>query len=67
MSAVWLARWGQVLDQGVDAVLEVLTSTSPPAVELRQNSPFAGVLTDAERAAVQTSFRAHWRRDHSAA
>jgi excisionase family DNA binding protein len=67
MSAGWLARWVRVLDQGVDDVLDVLTSPSPLAVELRQNSPFAGILTDAERTAVQAAFRAHWRRDHPAA
>lgn len=67
MSRVWLSHWQAVLDRGVDAVLQALASTSAEAVELRQNSPFAGILTDQERAAVQASFRTHWRRTHHAA
>ena len=67
MSASWLARWQRVLDDGVDAVLDTLTSRAALAVELRQNSPFAGALTDQQRAAALTAFRDHWRRDHAAA
>jgi hypothetical protein len=67
MSTVWLSRWQDVLDHGVDTVLDTLTSRSEEAIELRQNSPFAGVLSEHERAAVQTAFRAHWRSAHHAA
>lgn len=67
MSAAWLGRWVEILDRGVDITLDVLTSRSPGAVELRQNSPFAGVLTDDERTRVLAAFRSHWRRDHTAA
>jgi excisionase family DNA binding protein len=67
MSAVWLARWRGVVEDGVDAVLHVLTSGSGRAVELRQNSPFAGVLTEDERAAVLAAFGRHWRSAHTAA
>jgi excisionase family DNA binding protein len=67
MSAAWLARWAEILDRGVDATLDVLTSRAPSAVELRQNSPFAGVLTDDERTRALAAFRTHWRRDHTAA
>lgn len=56
MSAHWLDEWASVLDRGPDAVLETLTSRSPHAVELRQNSPFAGVLPDDERRAVLRAF-----------
>jgi hypothetical protein len=66
MAAAWLAEWVSVLDAGVDAVLDVLTSRSPRAVELRQNSPFAGVLTGSERSKVAAAFTTHWRRDHAA-
>jgi hypothetical protein len=51
----------------VDAVLDVLTSRSGMAVELRQNSPFAGVLTQRDRARVLAAFREHWQVDHTAA
>ena len=67
MSAVWLAKWSETLSQGVDVTLDVLSSSSPGAVELRQNSPFSGVLTADERARVLAAFRAHWRREHAAA
>ena len=55
-----------VLDDGVEAVLDVLTSRSPQAVELRQNSPFAGVLPEAERRAVLATFASSWRGDRAA-
>lgn len=67
MSAAWLDRWQAVLARGLDATLDALTSRSAEAIELRQNSPFAGVLTEDERTAVHRSFRAHWRREHTAA
>lgn len=60
MTARWLTRWQEVFDRGLDAVFEALTSSAAWAVELRQNSPFAGVLPEQERAAVLASFRAHW-------
>jgi excisionase family DNA binding protein len=66
MSAVWLAEWQAVLDEGEDAVFTVLTSAEPQAVELRQNSPFAGVLSPEERAAALAAFRDHWHRVHAA-
>ncbi len=54
-----LAEWEQLLSAPVnlEAVAETLTSKSQRARELRQSSPFAGVLTDRERAAVLGSFR----------
>src|SRR2546425_9344728 len=66
MASAWLDRWQTVLDDGVEAVLEVLTSRSPLAVELRQNSPFAGALPEAERHAVLAAFASRWRRDRAA-
>lgn len=46
-----------LLDGPLDEILAVLTSASPEAVELRQNSPFAGVLDEQERAATLAAFR----------
>jgi excisionase family DNA binding protein len=66
MTAHWLNRWQEVLDSGEDAVFSVLTSPSAHAVELRQNSPFAGVLSEQERAAALQAFRDHWRQAHAA-
>lgn len=64
MTARWLDQWQKVLDAGVDAVADVLTSQGPAALELRQNSPFAGVISEEVRSRVLASFARHWRRDH---
>jgi excisionase family DNA binding protein len=58
----WLKRWQTVLDQGPEAVMETLTSTAPEAAELRQNSPFPGVLPEKERRQVLESFGKYWTR-----
>ena len=60
----WLDRWDAVLEQGVEAVLEALTSTSEIAVRLRKASPFAGVLTEVERRAILLAY-AESRRGHA--
>jgi len=64
MTARWLDQWQEVLDAGVDAVADALTSQGPAALELRQNSPFAGVISEEVRSRVLASFVRHWRRDH---
>jgi hypothetical protein len=48
-----LAEWERILDGRVS---DVLTSSSPRARELRQSTPFAGVLSDEERQQVLASF-----------
>jgi len=63
MTSRWLDAWQSVLDSGPEAVLQTLTSQTPLAIELRQNSPFAGVLSDGERMAVLDAFR---KQDRSA-
>jgi excisionase family DNA binding protein len=67
MTARWLGHWQEVLDSGVDAVADVLTSQRSAAIELRQNSPFAGVISQEVRSRVLASFVRHWRRDHGQA
>ena len=57
----WLDECARLLDGPVDELLEALTGTSPCSRELRQNSPFAGVLTAAERDRVLASWRAKHR------
>lgn len=42
-------RWMQLIDDGVPAVTEMLRSESMLAREMRQHTPFAGVLTEEER------------------
>ena len=58
----WLERWRHVLDRGPEAVMQALTSITPEASELRQNSPFPGVLPEALRRAVLDSFAEYWKR-----
>jgi excisionase family DNA binding protein len=48
----WIDRWQAVLDEGPESVLEALTSSAGYAVELRSTSPFAGILSEAERRTV---------------
>jgi excisionase family DNA binding protein len=57
MSARWLDTWRALLDEGPETVLQTLTSQTPLAIDLRQNSPFAGVLSEGERRAVLDAFR----------
>lgn len=64
MTARWLGQWQEVLDAGVDAVADVLTSRGSAVLELRQNSPFAGVVSEEVCSRVLASFVRHWRRDH---
>lgn len=62
----WIERWQTLLDGPIDSLLDILASPSERAIELRQNSPFAGVLSEQERQTALASFRAHWCRDHVA-
>lgn len=61
MSARRLEDWVTILGQGHESILETLTSRRPAAIELRQNSPFAGVISDARRQAILSAFRASER------
>lgn len=56
-AAPLLRDWQVILQRPVTAMLEVLTDPAPWARELRHVTPFAGVLTAAERAAVYRRFQ----------
>lgn len=64
MTVGYLGKWERVLDDGLDAVIEAVTSMSEEACEMRQNSPFAGVLPDETRVKVLRAFTEHWSREH---
>ena len=66
MTAIWLDRWRDLFRQGIEEVLEKLSSLDAEAMDLRQNSPFAGVLTEEDRLAVLTAFAAWWRTERAA-
>ncbi|GAA2651326.1 helix-turn-helix domain-containing protein [Paractinoplanes durhamensis] len=51
----WLDRWQVVLESGHEAVLDALTSSSEYAVDLRNTSPFTGILSEVERRTVLTA------------
>ena len=51
-----LREWGVLLDRPVQALLPLLTDPDPWARELRHVTPFAGVLSAAERAEVYRAF-----------
>lgn len=52
-----LDEWKHILDAGVERICAVLVDPGEHARELRQVTPFAGVLTAAERAQVYRSFQ----------
>jgi excisionase family DNA binding protein len=63
MAEVWLRRWQEKINQGPGVVLKALTSEDPESVELRQNSPFAGVLPQPQRQKILEAFaRSGWER-----
>jgi excisionase family DNA binding protein len=64
MTVRYFEEWKRVLDHGLDAIVAVMVSPSQEARELRQNSPFAGVLPDETRLQVLRTFKDHWRREH---
>ena len=67
MTSRWLEEWLRVLDGNLDDLAEILTSRSPHARELRQNSPFAGALSSDVRSQVLRAFAQHWREEHAVA
>lgn len=54
---IWLDEWARLLDGPLDAVLSTLTDPSLHGREMRQNSPFAGLLSDDERATIISNWR----------
>lgn len=46
---VWFDEWEQLLSRPVSHIIDVLVSTDQRARDLRQVTPFAGVLSDEER------------------
>jgi hypothetical protein len=54
----WLDEWERLLNGPIDDLLAMLVSPSPKGRELRQNSPLAGLLTEAERVKVLDSWKA---------
>jgi hypothetical protein len=51
-----LTEWEQILSGPTNQIAQFLTEQSERATRLRQSSPFAGVLSEAERKAIYESF-----------
>jgi transcriptional regulator with XRE-family HTH domain len=59
-SRPWLMLWSQLLDGSLEQVVLALIDPSERGYELRQNTPFTGVLSEADRlAAVRQATREH--------
>jgi len=67
MTDHWLGSWDNILEGGIESVVDTLTSRSSQAVELRANSPFAGLLPDDVRRDVLSAFGNWWRQQGRAA
>ena len=51
-----LSEWADILSGPVDQVAQFLAEPSERAIRLRQSSPFAGILMEAERQAIYESY-----------
>ena len=49
VAPVCFDEWAEILDQGMERALAVATEESDRATELRQSSPFSGILSPQER------------------
>ncbi|MBN9406804.1 MAG: hypothetical protein J0I00_15455 [Burkholderiales bacterium] len=54
----YVSEWQALADQGLPACLAMAEEDSPHADALRQASPFAGILSNAERLAFLKDWRA---------
>lgn len=61
MAVKYLDEWAALLDKGFTAVSRVLLGVDERSCDLRQNSPFAGVLSDEQRLMVLEEFRQYWK------
>jgi transcriptional regulator with XRE-family HTH domain len=60
-----LDQWEEILGAGVEEIVAILTGQGEVAEDLRQNTPFAGVLTQEQRDQALDSFRTEWARRHA--
>ena len=50
-ASAWIDEWRALLDQGPSSVEAMLLNRSPHGHDMRQMTPFAGLLTDEAREA----------------
>lgn len=59
-----LDQWSAILDADIESIVATLTGRTEEAEDLRQNAPFAGVLSQEQRAQGLAAFRRDWERRH---
>lgn len=57
----YLKAWEDIIEQGLDATIDFITSDTEYATELRQSSPFVGFMSNKER----TEFLRTWKEKNS--
>jgi len=53
----WLEEWAALIDGPIDRLLLDYTSPTPRGRELRQNAPYAGLLSESEREMVLAGWK----------
>ena len=53
----WLRQWLAIIDRGPEETMRILCSPDPLSRELRQNSPFLGLLSEEERLKILAAAR----------
>jgi hypothetical protein len=61
----WLYSWERLLDGPVNEIIAMLILQSQLGRDMRQNSPFAGIITDIERKQLLKTWRAQYSRQFS--
>jgi hypothetical protein len=54
----WYDQWCEIMDRSWPEIAAIITEPSEEGARLRQSSPFAGVLSAAERRRIYEAFRA---------
>ena len=67
---IWLAEWVSILreamasDDGMTAMYDMMIAETEHGIDMRQSSPWAGVLSTHERTQVLSHFADEWKRIH---
>lgn len=56
----YLDEWERIIDNGIDAVIDVLTRRDERCHDLRKNGPFPGVLSEETHLKILRAFRRYW-------
>lgn len=62
-AAPYVRRWADLLDGPLEDLIATMTADDQPARDIRQCTPFAGVLRPTERWEVYRQFRRWWNQE----